>query len=261
MTAFTLLFALALPSWLEPPAGVNAKTVNSENQVETSYTLPMEPVEVAEQLSQLFAKASIAFAANDDGIGLSGRAAAPECDLLVQLRPTSPGTKVRIYCTAKSGSLFGASVTTTNSQPYAATRVSTTSRTKRSGSDGPQLHWPAWLTLIGTTREPEPTIEYVDTLRCLHKQYKVDPPQKTAIFEGYQRLLQSHGYTISKAVDRPGKTISGRTVENYYAHVEGFQSSDGTRQGAHSVIKATFSRHSMVGYVPVAVAICAGRPD
>lgn len=70
----TLRFALALTAWPELPAGAEVKTT-AAGLAEASSTATAEPVDVAADLAKIFAKANLSFAANDDGIGLSGRVA------------------------------------------------------------------------------------------------------------------------------------------------------------------------------------------
>ncbi|MCW5977478.1 MAG: hypothetical protein KIT09_05345 [Bryobacteraceae bacterium] len=91
-----------LPSWLVPYPGSNPQMEVTQNLVESSYTTEASIQQVLDRLRNAFNEAGIAFLPGSDGLGISIRADAPECDLLIKLREVSAGASVWVSCSSKS---------------------------------------------------------------------------------------------------------------------------------------------------------------
>lgn len=239
MLAFWM--ALSLPSWLELHPGVKAEPNASPGMVEVNYKLDMKPAEAVEHFKGQFERAKLAFQPGADGIGISARVSAPECDLLMQFHPASAGTTVRIYCSAKA-------------QPVQAAYVPAAAPTAAKG-DGSGLVWPAWLGHLGTSERPRPESAYVAGCPCLRVQYKVRPEHRNAIIHGFRNLMMTYGFQIDKLQFQTGNTISGQVVEDFYGYTEGSQPIDGN---SSYLIKAVFNRsnRSLAAMADVAVSYC-----
>ena len=91
-----------LPQWLVPYPGASAATsVAATNLVESSYAATAKAADVSGHYAKLFAAAGLAFQTSFDGLGTAIRASAPECDLLIQIRESSSGTRVKVDCSSK----------------------------------------------------------------------------------------------------------------------------------------------------------------
>ncbi len=254
----TLWVAGALPPWLELHPAAKPNLADSPGMIEASYVLPAKPAEAVEHFTTLFAKAKLAFSPAADGIGISARVAAPECDLLLQFHPAAAGTTVRIYCTAKTPAPAASAAypPLTPAKPYRAQWVSTAPARNSAGpsaahphaeqNNAPPLQWPSWLQLIGANQTLRPEHTNVSGMRCLRASYLVDPSQRKPLIFAYRDLLQSYGFRIDRVEFSTGNTITGQVVEDFRGFVEGFQSGDGSYGAAATIVKASFSRQGTI---------------
>src|SRR6185437_585333 len=160
---------------------------------------------------------------NPDGIGTSIRSAAPECDLLIQIRTRSEGTFVDVNCAAKSTAPAAPVQVTVagRTQPARIATVIPTDRMERhkqlaaemgigrqhADQPAPPLVWPAWLTHIGgSALRPQPGVDHAKNAILTAKYTTKVPMTDLAAF--YQDLMTSHEYPPSGGMET-GHTISG----------------------------------------------------
>jgi hypothetical protein len=94
-----------LSPWLIPYPGAEGVTRTSlVDRNEVTYTTDRKPDEVVSHYQRLITAAGLPFVPGFDGLGTSIRAAAAECDLLVNVREQGTGTLVRASCASKSTS-------------------------------------------------------------------------------------------------------------------------------------------------------------
>jgi len=137
--------ALSIPSWLENYPGVTAMTQTGDLYARSSFTAAAKPGEILEHYRKVFEAAGVPFQPNSDGIGTSIRAAAPECDLLIQIRTRPQGTFVDVNCSAKSASSSAATpsaapppdLKVTTSRP-ASSRINATRAASSGSTSGTQ---------------------------------------------------------------------------------------------------------------------------
>jgi hypothetical protein len=269
-----------LPPWLESYVGATATVVSSDSIVESSYTTSSQPADIVKHYSTLLEAAGLPFQPNSDGIGTSIRAAAHECDLLIQIRSTPEGSFVKVSCSAKTQSSSTSSpgnITAISSQPQStrvgAARVPSTAATPPrphlSSADFMQMHqqkvaemgihrehhdapappliWPSWLTHIaGTAVWAEPGVDQAKNA-ILRARYTTDAPM-TEIYKFYVDLLKSHEYPTRSSMST-GQTLSG-IQQNALGSVEGSNYPDGA-PGAYSVIHVSFDRSVLNGPITV----------
>src|ERR1051326_1473042 len=121
-----LLFAqVSIPGWLVPYPGAAPQTRTFEAYTESSYITSAPAAAVLDHYRKLFESAGLPFVANSDGIGSNVRAAAPDCDLLLSVRPAQTGSLVRVNCAARQPSytteISSTSTRTAPSRRFAAT--------------------------------------------------------------------------------------------------------------------------------------------
>lgn len=107
-----------MPVWLTPYPGARTEPANAP---ETSYEVAAKPEEVIAHYRKLLTSQALPFIPNFDGMGVSVRAAAPECDLLLKIRESDAGTQVRVSCTVRTAgsnsSLYGEDVGIASPEP------------------------------------------------------------------------------------------------------------------------------------------------
>jgi hypothetical protein len=87
--------APAMPSWLKSYPGATPEVHEAGAMVISSYTTPAKMPDVIEHYRGQFQTAGLRFQPNPDGIGISIRGAASECDLLILLRIAQPNPSPR----------------------------------------------------------------------------------------------------------------------------------------------------------------------
>src|ERR1035438_8845249 len=91
-----------MPAWLLNYPGVTPETTSLAALAEITYVAKAVPDVVAEHYRKLFEAQNLPFQPNSDGMGITVRGAAAECDLLLAIRAREAGTFVRVSCAAKS---------------------------------------------------------------------------------------------------------------------------------------------------------------
>jgi hypothetical protein len=81
---------------------VTASTQTSNGLIESSYSAAAKPAEIVAHYEKELAGAGVQSLVNDDGIGISIRASAPECDLLIRVREREGASTVSVNCSDKS---------------------------------------------------------------------------------------------------------------------------------------------------------------
>ncbi len=269
--------APSLPPWLETYPGARPTIQSSDSLVESSYTVAAQPDDLVAHYRKLFAAESLPFQPNADGIGTSIRAAARECDLLIQIRSHLEGTFVKVSCAVNppaSSPSSPSDVKVTSGRPQ-STRVGAASATparpqpspssadvmqrhqqivaemgihrERHDAPAPPLIWPAWLVdirgaAVRTQRGVDQSKNAVLTAR-----YTTNTPM-TEIYSFYRDLLNSHEYPARSSMST-GQTITG-VVQNALGYVEGSNYPDGA-PGAYSVIHVSFDRDVLNGPITV----------
>jgi hypothetical protein len=160
--------AFSIPSWLESYPGVTADTKTFAAMAQSTYTAPVKPDAVRDHYRKLFEAQNLPFQPGFDGIGVVIRGAAPECDLLINIRAQDAGTLVRVSCAAKSPNYVavpgGASTTKVAPGKLSAKSQAEFDRMVAEGSErhkklvedlgihpvykdapAPPLEWPKWL--------------------------------------------------------------------------------------------------------------------
>jgi len=227
LLAAAALFAqptLSLPSWLSSYPGATPRTQTTPGLVESTYETAAKPDEVVAHYRKLFATAGLFFQPGFDGIGTVVRAAAPEGDLLILIRPLSQGTAVRVDVTAKSPEFApvpAPAAATPARSSYEARVAQQQENTKRAlekrDEDSrkrtqsmakydqpvlpghqprpPALVWPAWLVRIdGAPLAVEKGVDEVK-LNILKSSYATYQ-DRNAIQSFYADLLNSHGFPV-----------------------------------------------------------------
>ncbi len=278
MTAVVLSFLcqdLAAPGWLAPYPGAQPEETRSEASVRTQYATPAKPAEVLAHYQKLLAGAGLPAAANADGLGTSLRAAAPECDVLIQIRESGSGTQVRTACSAR--------VTASNALPP-VTGVAPSRRSsapplepRRAGdtmrqydqpvypphkkldiwdeSTTPPLEWPAWLVhMPGASRGLTVTerVDQNDKRPYLHSSFTTSAPV-TGIHEFYENLFTANGVPPPVTRLSTGQTLGG-VIQNKSGSVEANRYVRGNH-GAHWSYKAYYNRSYLNAPITVTLTV------
>lgn len=93
---------LAMPNWLAPFPGATANTQASNGLIESSYSAAAKPAEIVAHYQKELSAAGLQSQVNDDGFGISMKASAPECDLLIRVREREDKSLVSVNCSEKS---------------------------------------------------------------------------------------------------------------------------------------------------------------
>jgi hypothetical protein len=267
---------VSLPAWLTGFPGSTPAVRSSDSLIESSYTIAAQPEEIVAHYKKLFEAAGLPFQPNPDGIGTSIRAAAPECDLLIQIRTREAGTFVAVNCSAKSASsapLSPGDVKVITGRPQAP-RVSTIApptahhmppedmmerhhriaeemgiHRQHPDAPAPPLVWPSWLLNVNgaALRTQRGVSQSKDDM--LTARYVTNAPM-TEIYHFYVELLKSHEYPTRSSMST-GHTITG-IQQNALGYVEGSNYPDGA-PGAYSEIHVSFDRDVLNGPITVSL--------
>lgn len=280
---------LAAPGWLTPYPGAQAEETRSEASVRTQYSTAAQPAEVIAHYRKLIAAAGLAPATNADGLGTSIRAAAPECELLVQIRESGSGTLVRTACSARVAA-SNALPPVTGSAPARrfptagdrAARAMIEANERRAGetmrkydrpvypphakldiwdeSTTPPLEWPAWLVhMPGASRGLTVTerVDKNDKRPYLYSSFTTNAPM-TEIHEFYERLFTVNGVRPPVTRLSTGQTLGG-VIQNKYGSVEANRYVRGNH-GAHWSYKVGYNRNYLNAPITVTLTVRA-HPD
>jgi hypothetical protein len=282
MLLLAFWMALSLPPWLELHPGAEVQSSESPGLLENSYTVARKPAEAAEHFKPVFAKAKLPFSPNADGIGLSARVAAPECDLLLQFHPSSTGTTVRIHCAAKTAPAADFYIPPSGASLPSSGRTRSTSasledfrqrqraemaqydrpvsaaamRDSFYNNDAPPLAWPAWLELRGASQPLRPQNKTIDGAACLESRYVTAALEMTDLVYGYEDLLKANGFKVPRMKLSTGQTWGGGVVQNYSGSIEGYQTVGGKASGPSTRITLNFRRAVLNGPIAVNIHVC-----
>ena len=275
---FTLAPALSqadvqLPSWLASYPGTNPTVHSNDSLAQESYIVDAQPSEVVAHYRKVFEAQGLAFQPNPDGIGTTIRAAAKECDLLIQIRRREEGTYTKVTC---SGKVDPASI-----QPAANPNIEMitgitpppppASAAAKAPADlpkplppikfnkvphnmpAPPLVWPGWLRHVqGDPLKPTNVTDQTG-FKYLNAKYTTDAPM-TEIFDFYRNLMLDHDY-------RPnGTLVAGHTAkgvqQNAMGNLEGVKYVDGA-PGANTTIDISIDRTVLNGPITVSLRVAA----
>ncbi|MGA2653159.1 MAG: hypothetical protein ABSF28_21765 [Terracidiphilus sp.] len=256
--------AFTLPPWLVSYPGTNPKVYSSDSFAQTSYVVDAEPADVVEHYRKLFEAQGLAFQPNPDGMGMTIRVAAKECDLFIQIRRREERTVTKVTCSgkvdpssiqapenpniemitgitppppkAKPGELTGSDQ---QGQTLAPIKVNKAPHPM----PAPPLVWPGWLGQVrGQALKPMVSADSTRN-RYLKAKYTTDAPA-TEIFDFYRNLLMDHDYR-----PRGGLATGGGAQP---MGIEGVNYVDGA-PGANSTIEISIDRTVRDGSVTVAL--------
>jgi hypothetical protein len=253
-----VLAQISIPGWLAPFPDTTPQTKTFPAYTDTSYTTPAAPAAVIEHYRKLFETAGLPFVANSDGLGTNVRASAPECDLLLSIRPQSTGSSVKLNCASKTPSYdTETSSITTTPAPRAgvARRIPPTPADMMARHNklvaemgihrvyedvpAPPLLWPDWLVHVSGSR-----LSYDRGVDQSHQQYLeskyTSTVPMTSIYTFYKDLLRANGYLVHSSELGTGQTTRG-IRQNAQGHVEGTNYPNGS-PGPRTVIRVNFSR-------------------
>lgn len=256
---------LSLPPWLENYPGAAPAVHSSSTLAESSYTIAAPPAQIVEHYRKMFDAAGLPFQPDSDGLGTSIRAAARECDLLIQIRERAEGAFVHVNCSAKTqpSSAPAVILPTTRAAAPVQTHLSASEMMERhhqiaaemalhrvhQDAPAPPLVWPSWLVHVnGAAVRAEPGVDQAKNA-ILKARYTTNAPM-TEIYSFYRALLNSHEYPARSSMTT-GQTMTG-VVQNALGYVEGSNYPDGA-PGAYSVIHVSFDRSVLNGPITVSL--------
>jgi hypothetical protein len=261
----------SLPPWLKSYPGATPTLRSSDSVIESSYTTSAQTEDIVKHYGTLLEAAGLPFEPNPDGVGTSIRAAARECDLLIQIRGRPEGTFVKVNCSAKAQSSsppLPNDVKVMSSRPQ-STRVNSTApappadfmrmhqqkvaemgiHRQHHDAPAPPLVWPSWLVHItGAAVRSVPGVDQSKNA-MLKARYTTNAPM-TEIYHFYLDLLKSHEYPTRSSMST-GHTTTG-IVQNALGYVEGSNYPDGA-PGAYSEIRVSFDRSVLNGPITVSM--------
>jgi hypothetical protein len=262
------------PHWLNIPVEWKAEKSESPGLVSLHYQVKDKADEAAKKLSEFFAAAKLPYAPQADGIGLSAKVAAAECDLLLQFHPTNAGTQVSIHCAAKSAMTNDFYIPpvgrVSRSMPP---RVADFERDRRRtmarydqpqaassipfyNDDAPALHWPAWLGRLDGQPLARPERQQKDRKACLVSRYTTSGTPMSDLVYGYEDLLEANGFRVPTMNLQTGSTWNGKIVQNKSGRVEASLSADGSVNGPSTKVQANFNRSVLNGPISVYLEVC-----
>ncbi len=262
------------PKWLHIPAEWKAERSVSPGLVSLQYRVAEKADEAAKKLAEFFAAAKLPYAPQADGIGLSARVAAAQCDLLLQFHPANSGTQVKIHCAAKSAPAndfyIPAQGRASRSVPPNVTDFERNSRRTMAKYDQPQaassipfynddapaLQWPAWLGRLDGQPLARPERQQKDRKDCLVSRYTTSSTPMSNLVYGYEDLLEANGFRVPTMNLQTGSTWNGKIVQNKSGRVEGTLSADGRVNGPSTRVQASFNRSVVNGPIAVYLEVC-----
>jgi hypothetical protein len=212
-----------MPAWLVSYPGVTPNSRAMGLLVESNYTTAAKTAQVVDHYRKLFEDAGLRFQPRADGMGISIRGDAAECDLLILIREQAPGSFVDVNCSAKSQAspaptgkaveIIGATPSKVRNaedmKERHARRVAELGiHPTYQDAPAPPLVWPSWLVHIkGAEVRP---LQGVDESRkaYLKVRYVSNLPM-TTLYNFYEDLLNANEYRVHTSRLSTGQTISG----------------------------------------------------
>lgn len=272
--------SMAWPQWLQVPEGVKAERQVNPGLITVQYRVNGKPDEAAQQLSAAFAAAKLAYQPQADGIGLSARVAAPECDLLLQFHPSQGGTQVNLHCAAKTQVSNGFYVppqgyrpSMTRSTPITRQSLENFEREQQArmarydqpqpvaaismyANDAPALAWPIWFGRLDGRALAPATRQSDNPYQCLVSKYVDNQTDMSVLVSSYKNMVEGSGFRVARTNLQTGQTWNGKMVQNKSGVVEGVQSSDGRVNGPSTRVMASFNREVLNGPITVTLRVC-----
>lgn len=268
------ILAAGMPEWLKDYPGAKAETSQSAGLVTSTYTVEAAPPAVIEHYRSVWGAVNLPFSANFNGTGTSIRAAATECDVLVQVVENGEGSHVRVSCAARNqapGPESGWEVAARPSVPVqrrierdprtaamlAQAQADHQARVARMEDfdrpvypqpprdpEGIPLQWPSWLVhMPGASRGL--TVEAGKDQggkRVLLSTFRTTRPM-TEIHQFYEDLMNANGFRVGQSRIQTGQTLSG-VQQNANGMVLGRQEPYGIGKGGMST-EARFYRSKL----------------
>jgi len=185
-----------MPAWLTPYPGVSPQTRQAGKGVESIYLVPATAHDVLAHFRSLFASAGVQFEPSPAGHGFLIRAAAPECDLAIDISRWEPNTQVKINCSPRLAS------TQQILDEHAAARSALARNDPMKTFDNPvypvpkptlsPLSWPTWLVRVDGARLP------VERFSGQLRSSFLSAPAREDIQYFYANLLALHGYRVTQ---------------------------------------------------------------
>jgi len=269
----------SMPAWLVSYPGVTPNSRAMGLLVESTYTTAAKTAQVVDHYRKLFEDAGLRFQPRADGMGISIRGDAAECDLLILIREQGPGSFVDVNCsgksqaspapTAKAVEIIGAAPSKARSaedmkESHARRVAELGIHPTYHDAPAPDLVWPSWLVHIkGAEVRLQQGVDQSGKA-YLKARYVSNLPM-TTIYNFYEDLLNSNEYRVHTSRLSTGQTISG-VVQNAWGYVEGTNYPDGA-PGPRTVIHVSFSRSNLNDPITVEMRFTAyefvapkGRP-
>lgn len=274
------------PQWLSLPEGVQAERTQSPGLISVSYRVQAKPEDSAKQLTAKFEQAKLPYSPQADGIGLTARVAAAECDLLLQFHPSQGGTQVKIHCAAKSAPVDNFYIPTDARSSRRASLESMRARNAHPqqqaadferdsranmakydqarpassisfyNDDAPPLQWPAWLGRMDGQGGLRPERSQKDGKSCLVGRYTTSTVEMSKLVYGHEDLFRANGFQVPTMNLSTGHTWDGKIVQNKSGRVEGYLTPDGTVSGPSTKLTASFNRSVVNGPISVYLEVC-----
>ena len=185
-----------MPSWLTPYPGVSPETRQAGKGVESTYLAPSPAHDVLAHFRTLFASAGVPFEPSPAGHGFLIRAAAPECDLAIDISRWEPNTRVKVTCSPRLAS------TQHILDEHDAARSERARNDPMKKFDNPvypepkpahaPLSWPSWLVRVDGARLP------IEKVSGQLRSSFLSGPSREDIQYFYANLLASHGYRMTQ---------------------------------------------------------------
>lgn len=272
--------SMAWPQWLQAPEGVKIERQVNPGLITVQYRVNGKPDEAAQQLSAAFAAAKLAYQPQADGIGLSARVAAPECDLLLQFHPSQGGTQVSLHCAARTQPTNnyyvpqqGGRPSMTRSTPITRQSVENFQREQQAymaqydrpqpvagrssyANQMPPIAWPVWLGRLDGGALAQPVAKRNGSYQCLVSKYVDHQTDMSVLVSSYKGMMEGSGYRVARTNLRTGQSFDGRSIQNKFGSVEGVLNADGQNHGASATATATFNREVLNGPITVTLEAC-----
>lgn len=288
--------ALDAPRWWSAPQGSTPGPANPQPAYfETSYTTSAAFEAALSFHQDQLRQAGIAFSANPDGIGTTIRAAAPECDVLIQVRrrENPPSTFVKFACVAKVAGVppTGASVAESSSSsrrlpssrtlprdPVASqminaqraknqstmeaydrpvTRAQFAQMEGRPRPELPPLLWPHWLVHMPGADRPLAIASTKDQggHPQLQSRFVTNVPM-TQIHKYYEDMCEANGFPVAVSHLSTGQTLGG-IMQNANGDLEGKMYLGGPGSG-YTRVKVYMRRSVLNGPITVTLTVDVG---
>jgi len=266
----TAVAQTALPVWLASYPESEPVTQVLPGLVESSYRTGANVESVLAHYRKVWVGAGQPFSPNFNGTGTAIRAAAAECDVLVQVREDGDGSFVKASCASRTPAanpnaapeVIGRQATTRSGRPIPdraamqarveamKTRIEEMKKIepvrmedydrpvyppKPKDPPGIELRWPAWLVHMPGASTGLQVTEGKDQggRRQLQSRFRSVQPM-TAIHSFYENLLNANGFPVGHSRIETGSTLGG-VQQNKSGSVHGRYQPDGIGRGGISI--------------------------